>query len=114
MKNVLIVDDDEFNVLVFKYYLSLNTICNIFIAKNGLVSIKIFDENDIDLILMDINMPIMDGIEATKQIRLRNKKCIILACSAQNNTNYNILGFDGFYIKPIMESDFKEIIQKYL
>ncbi|MCB1178005.1 MAG: response regulator, partial [Leptospiraceae bacterium] len=70
-----------------------------------------------DFILMDINMPILNGIEATKQIRTLNKKSIIIALTADavNNAEerYLNLGFNDFIAKPIKIYEFQEKINKW-
>ena len=78
------------------------------------------------LILMDINMPIMDGIESTKQIRKYEKEQVIInrsfiiALTAADTERielqeqYEGIGFDGLIGKPISKKRFEEIIAKYL
>jgi len=67
------------------------------------------------LILMDINMPVMDGCEATKIIR---QKCAgedgpyIVAVSAQNpENNFSEIGFDEWVVKPITQNKLKELVE---
>ncbi|MBF0203367.1 MAG: response regulator, partial [Desulfamplus sp.] len=64
----LIVEDNLINMLVIRTYLSKMGF-NIIEAANGKEAVKKYTENDIDLIFMDIHMPIMNGLEATKKIR---------------------------------------------
>ncbi|MCM3389439.1 ATP-binding protein [Ureibacillus chungkukjangi] len=68
-KNVLIVDDDNRNIYALKTALEHNGI-NILVAKHGVECLEIMkSNNDIDLVLMDIMMPIMDGYETMTRIR---------------------------------------------
>ncbi|MFC7686727.1 ATP-binding protein [Ureibacillus sp. GCM10028918] len=68
-KNVLIVDDDNRNIFALKTALEHNGI-NIFVAKHGLECLEIMQSNtEIDLVLMDIMMPVMDGYETMTRIR---------------------------------------------
>ena len=68
-KNVLIVDDDNRNIYALKTALEHNGV-NILVAKHGLECLEIMKSNhDIDLVLMDIMMPIMDGYETMTRIR---------------------------------------------
>ena len=71
--NILIAEDDEVNYLLLKELIE-HTRANFYRAKNGLEAINIVDRlKSISLILMDINMPEMDGITATKKIREKNQ-----------------------------------------
>ncbi len=65
---LLLVEDNEVNMLYTKKIL-MNWKCTPDTAKNGLIALEMLKENDYDLILMDVRMPIMDGFEATKFIR---------------------------------------------
>jgi len=68
-KQVLLVDDNKINQLVAKKFL-LKWKAKIDVAENGQIAVDKVKEKDYDLILMDLEMPIMDGFESTKQIRL--------------------------------------------
>lgn len=102
---ILIVEDEEFALI----YLSqiLKDICaKMVFAKNGKEAIEIFKANpDIDLILMDIKMPIMGGYEATAQIREFNKEIIIIAQTAyamlDDSEKALNSGFNDYVSKPI-------------
>ena len=73
---------------------------------------------------MDVNMPIMDGVEATKIIKKNIKEgsllpCWILAITAAQNTseneikNFHEVGFDGIYQKPVSKQTFLSILEKF-
>jgi len=66
--NILLVEDNEVNLLYTRKILN-NWNCTPDEAKNGLIALEKLKENDYDLILMDVRMPMMDGFEATKFIR---------------------------------------------
>jgi len=80
-KKVLIVEDNRINQIVTKKILEKNgIICTI--AENGQIAIDKIKENTYDLVLMDINMPVKNGIEASKEIRKFNKTIPIIALTA--------------------------------
>ena len=112
--NFLIVDDIFMNRLLLKEIIS--ELCNTLIeAKNGKEAIEILDQESIDIILMDIEMPVMNGVETTKYIRTQmpfpKNKLPIIALTAHNPDDffddYNNAGFDKLLTKPY---SFKKIL----
>jgi CheY-like chemotaxis protein len=84
---ILVVDDDLLNQTVYKKNL-ISMDANVTISTNGRDALKILENADFDIILMDINMPIMGGFEATQKIRqLDGTKSTtpIIAISADNH-----------------------------
>ena len=110
---ILIVEDEE----IASEYLSI--ILGVFnptllFARTGIEAISICKENlDIDLVLMDIKMPIMGGYEATREIRVFNKKVVIIAQTAYalggDREKAISAGCDDYVIKPI---DSEKLIKK--
>ena len=87
-------------------------------VRSGAEAVIICRDNpDIDLILMDIRMPIMDGYEATRQIRKFNSKVVIIAQTAFALTGDNQkaleAGCNDYIAKPIKDSELKALIKKY-
>lgn len=80
-KKVLICEDNYLNIIIIEKLLKKEHIETV-IAENGEIGIQKMNENKFDAILMDIKMPIMGGIEATKKIRAFDKKIPIIALSA--------------------------------
>ncbi|MCQ2974298.1 MAG: ATP-binding protein [Bacteroidales bacterium] len=81
-KNILVAEDEDMNIAFMKEVLD-ETEANVLWAKNGKEAVDIAKNNsEIDLILMDIKMPIMNGYDATKAIREFNKKVVIIAQTA--------------------------------
>ena len=114
---ILIVEDDEtadlYLALIFK-----NLCREIMHAKTGLEAIGLCRNNpDIDLILMDIKMPGMDGYEATRQIRRFNPEVLIIAQTAyglSDDRQKSIsAGCNDYIAKPTLRDDLFTIINKY-
>ncbi|NVN93922.1 MAG: response regulator [Bacteroidetes bacterium] len=87
-------------------------------AKNGLEAVDVCSCNtDIDLILMDIQMPVMDGHEATTQIRLFNKEVVIIAQTAfalsDDKEKALKAGCNDYISKPIKQDKLMEIMRSY-
>ena len=86
-------------------------------AENGVEAIQNFLQNEYDFILMDIQMPEMDGLTATQEIRrlesvkgVDKVKIIALTANAMKEDIQNYLksGFDGYILKPFVKEDFLE------
>lgn len=117
---ILVVEDNILNQIVTKRMLNLLS-QNVLIANNGLEAIDILEKDpNIDLIFMDISMPILDGIEATKIIRSKNKykNLPIVALSAhvatEDKKKYLATGMNDHLSKPVYKEDLKRILKKYL
>ncbi len=118
--SILIVEDEEVNYLYIDtllegFDLSLKTLH----AKHGAEAIEICKaNNEIDLVLMDMKMPIMNGFEATKQIKEFRPDLQIVAQTAYSTREEKeqafTAGCDDFISKPITEETLREIIDKYL
>jgi CheY-like chemotaxis protein len=117
-KTVLIAEDTEMNYLFLVEALK-PTHVKIMRAKDGEEAIEIFKNNsEIDLILMDINMPKLDGFETTKQIKEINKTIPIIAQTALNiedaREKASEVGCDDFILKPIKLNLFLSKLNSYL
>ena len=117
-KKILIAEDVETNFILLKAVLQKTGIELIW-AKDGAEALKVFRKNsDLDLILMDILMPEMDGFEATKEIRKLDKKIPIIAQTAYNfdwtTVHKEGLGFNDFIAKPIGHYDLILKLYRYL
>ncbi|EAR97315.2 response regulator receiver domain protein (macronuclear) [Tetrahymena thermophila SB210] len=118
-KKILIVDDTMFNVIALKALLMNITKNSIVIeeAFNGRQAMqKVLQSQELfDLIFMDVNMPVMDGLQATeniKQIDRNNKIIIVTAFSDETNRSECIsIGADGFLTKPVKIKDLATQIQ---
>lgn len=115
---ILVVDDNAGNKLLLQY--SLDGFFDVDFASNGLSAINKFKQCNYDLILMDIYMPDMDGIEATHRIRaLENgHHTPIIALTAFTHRNQKIkcieAGMDDYLVKPIHSKALIEHLNNYL
>lgn len=116
-KKVLIVDDNDLNRKLFENLIGQRF--SFESAKNGLEAVELAEVSTFDLILMDIQMPKMDGFTAMKIIRQgRNLSCPIFAVTAfaeESDRNHFLeQGFDEFITKPIRPKKFLSLVQQYL
>lgn len=114
---VLIVEDEEFSDMYLRIILKDIT-DKIIRAKTGIEAIELYKSNpDIDLILMDIRMPVMNGLEATKEIRKLNNKVIVIAQTAhalQGDREKAIkAGCNEYIAKPVDRKELTEIIRSF-
>jgi PAS domain S-box-containing protein len=116
--SILLAEDEEANVLYLEYIFSRLNV-DLHLAPNGKRAVEICQEiPDISLILMDIRMPEMDGLEATKLIRQFRKELPIVALTAYSQTGdeHRILsaGCTDYLTKPISREKVLSIISKYV
>lgn len=114
-KTILIADDEIFNYYYLKEVLDHLKIKSIF-ASNGKEVLELFFKTKkIDLILMDIKMPIMDGFEATRRLREHDKDVPVIAQSAYVLEKDNLTKhFTDILPKPILRDDLIKMIEKYI
>jgi two-component system, cell cycle response regulator DivK len=115
---ILIAEDEETNFLYLKTALSPTNI-NIIRAKNGKEAVEHVRINPlINIILMDIKMPEMNGLEATRGIKSFRKDIPIIAQTAfameEDRRNCSAVGCDDFLAKPIRYKVLIETISKFL
>ena len=114
---ILIVDNEESNIILLQFYLK-NLGKEVIVARSGREAIKICKEvSDINLILMDIGMPMLDGIETTKRIQAFNDVPVI-AISAYPlilmQSRITDVRFEDYLEKPYSLEDLFHRIKKYL
>lgn len=110
MINILIIDDDKNTRFLLYEVLKMNNF-NVFQATNGIEGLDMLEKEKIDLVIVDIMMPKMDGYEFTKELRSYNPKLPVLMISAKQLPGDRKKGFmagiDDYMSKPI---DHEELI----
>jgi len=113
-KRILLAEDNEINSQVVLELLQ-NVHVNVEVALNGADALRMVNEQSLDLVLMDLHMPVMDGYEATRQIRKQNTQIPIIAITADAVSSIREkckkFGFNAIITKPINPDIFyKEIL----
>lgn len=117
-KVILVAEDDDINFFFITMALDKEPF-TIIRARNGQEAVEISEKNpEIDLIIMDIKMPVMNGIEATRIIKATNPNKIIVAITAYalvgDREKTMEAGCDDYLSKPIQKSDLIKMINKYM
>ena len=119
--NVLIVEDNKVNMLLSKTLIKkINPNITIIEAYDGLEAIQLFQKENIDLILMDVQMPVKNGYEATAEIRKleHGKNIPIIAITAgilaHEREKCFEAGMTDYLSKPIIKTDLETILEKWL
>ena len=116
-KTLLVAEDDDINFLVVKKSLEPEGF-KLIRAENGKEAVEICKKNNnIDLVLLDLKMPVMDGLEAMKVIKKFRPGMIFVALSAyafdSDMKNALDLGCSDYISKPFSKKELLEILQKY-
>ena len=114
---VLIVEDDDINYLFLETILSRKNI-KLLRAQSGVEAVDICQSNsDINLVLMDIKLPLMNGYEATRRIKLNKPDLPIIAQTAyamvEDKDKALEAGCDGYIAKPIKKAELLKMIEMY-
>ena len=103
MKKILIAEDNDSNFILMTYI--LKKYYQFERAKNGQEAVQMAEKGDYDLVLMDIKMPIMDGLEATKKIKVLRPSLPVIALTANAFDSDRQLAMEAgcieFLSKPI-------------
>ena len=116
MKKILIAEDNDSNFVLMSYILKKHY--QFERAKNGQEAVEMVDKGQYDIVLMDIKMPIMDGLEATKAIKERHPDLPIVALTANAFDSDRQLaieaGCDDFLSKPVSSEACLETIKRFV
>ncbi len=118
-KSILIVDDNEINQKLLRVYL-LSMGFQVFTSKDGYNALNILEKHPIDLIFLDLHMPVMNGYETTRAIRQldeRHSRIPIIGLSADGLPNSHQKakqsGMDEYLVKPIKQDDLRQILGRW-
>lgn len=116
LKLLYVEDDEESRIPTLE--MLRNFFIDISVAEDGQEALKLYNKNKFDLIISDINMPKLSGVEMLKEIRKTDSEIPVLIFSAHNEVKYFIetikLGVDGYILKPLEFSQFILVIKKVL
>ena len=116
-REILIVEDNKINQMITKKILEKNKM-KCLVADNGTDAIALVKQHHFDVVLMDIHMPGISGIEATQEIRKFNKQLPIIALTAvtidENLDDFYQAGFNEIIPKPFKTEEFFEKIYRTL
>ena len=119
--SILLVEDNKMNQKVYEKTL-IKMSHSVTIANNGKEALEILQDKKFDIILMDVQMPVMNGIEATVEIRKAEKKmganeytpimALTLNIMKGDRERYLNAGMDGYITKPITGNAFIEVVKR--
>lgn len=116
-KSILVVDDSKLNLKVAENVLKEYNV-NIFTCISAKECLDYLSIGKYDIILMDIMMPVMNGVEALKEIKKLGVETPVIALTADaidgQEDKYLKEGFDGYLSKPIDKNELKKVLNKYL
>ena len=117
-KGILLVDDAAFMRMMLKDILVKNGYEVLGEAENGLTTVEKYKKLNPGLVIMDITMPEMDGIEAVKEIKKINPSAAVIMCSAMGQQSMVIeaiqSGAKDFIVKPFQADRIIEAVRKVI
>ena len=115
-KKIMLVDDAAFMRMMIKNTLTQNGYTEIIEAKDGVEAVQMYADEKPDLVIMDITMPNMDGIEALRTIKSSNPESRVVMCSALGQEKMVLeaikLGAEDFIVKPFKPERIMKTIDK--
>jgi CheY-like chemotaxis protein len=117
---VLLAEDNEINIEVAKLQIEMLG-CHVDVAMNGIQALEMSGTRDYDVILMDVQMPDMDGLQATKEIRAREAEtglhvpiiALTATAFAEDKKACEDAGMDSFLSKPFKREDLQKVITEW-
>ncbi len=115
--HILLAEDDAINQQVFSRFLKSRG-CAVTLVENGQAAVAAHENAVFDAILMDLRMPTMDGLEATRRIRQKDRQTPIIALTAhafkEDRQRCLTAGMNGYIAKPVDRVDFFQAIEPFL
>lgn len=118
MANIMVVDDAAFMRLMLRNILEEaghTVVCE---AENGLEAVEKYKKYHPDLVTLDITMPVMEGVEALREIRRHDPLAVVIMCSAMGQKAMVIeaikMGAKDFIVKPVQQDRVVEAVNKAL
>ncbi len=116
---VLVVDDDPMVADINRHYVEKNSLFSVkALARNGEEAIQFLEDNPVDLIILDVFMPVMDGIETLKNIRYKKFKSEVIMVTAANDTTTleqtMHLGVLDYLVKPFTLERLQVSLEKFI
>lgn len=115
--NILVVDDENMNLTMIKFLMQDEQMYTIKTATGGEEALRMLDETDISLVLLDVKMPDMDGFDVFKRIREKSDVPIVFMTGDRNLETINRMaeiGADDYITKPVRPLTLKEVIHGIL
>lgn len=116
MKTILVAEDNDSNYILMTYILRRDYLYDR--AKNGQEAVEKVNAGNYDLVLMDIKMPIMDGLEATAKIKETHPELPVVALTANAFDSDRQMamkaGCDDFLSKPVNSEKCLKVIEKFI
>lgn len=117
-KKIMIVDDAAFMRMTIKNCLSKAGYANLVEAADGQIALETYKRETPDLVIMDITMPNMDGIQALQAIKAVDANAKVVMCSAMGQESMVIdaiqLGAQDFIVKPFKPDRILQTVQKII
>jgi len=118
MYKLLIVDDEPIIRQGIRKFVNFEelSISEVYEATNGYEALEQFDEYRPDIVLLDINMPKLNGLEFAEKIKTMNENVLIAVITGYDYYEYAVtalkIGIDDYILKPVSKSDIQELLSK--
>jgi len=112
-RKILTVDDEMMNNKIIAHIMKDEPMYQLFAASSGMEALKILEQQSFDLILLDVKMPEMDGLETLKRIREKYQTPVVLMTgdkSLEISAGFAEYGCDDYITKPFLPLLVKEIV----